>query len=131
MDELGFPELSTEQIELLCQTAEDAARKSILSKVSNKDIDRLDIAVEVEKEALKRLEANPEDVQSYYNPYRILIETYENLKDYNKLLEIWQRLGQMYPNDRNVKSNIAKYANLARKDRVQVDSVPKPDTSRK
>jgi len=48
MDELGFPELSTEQIELLCQTAEDAARKSILSKVSNKDIDRLDIAVEVE-----------------------------------------------------------------------------------
>jgi hypothetical protein len=48
MDELGFPELSTEQIELLCQTAEDAARRSILSKVSNKDIDRLDIAVEVE-----------------------------------------------------------------------------------
>lgn len=48
MDELGFPELSTEQIELLCQTAEDAARKFILSKVSIKDIDRLDIAVEVE-----------------------------------------------------------------------------------
>ena len=48
MGELGFPELSTEQIELLCQTTEDAARKHILSKVSNKDIDRLEIAVEVE-----------------------------------------------------------------------------------
>jgi hypothetical protein len=48
MGELGFPELSTEQIELLCQTAEDAARKSILSKVSAKDVERLDIAVEVE-----------------------------------------------------------------------------------
>ena len=48
MGELGFPELSTEQIELLCQTAEDSARKFILSKVSNKDVDRLDIAVEVE-----------------------------------------------------------------------------------
>lgn len=48
MGELGFPELSAEQIELLCQTAEEAARKSILSKVSNKDIERLDIAVEVE-----------------------------------------------------------------------------------
>jgi hypothetical protein len=46
--ELGFPELSTEQIELLCQTAEDAARKSILSKVSAKDVERLDISVEVE-----------------------------------------------------------------------------------
>ena len=48
MGELGFPELSTEQIELLCQTTEDAARKYILSIVSSKDVDRLDIAVEVE-----------------------------------------------------------------------------------
>ena len=48
MGELGFPELSTEQIELLCQTTEDTARKFILSKVSAKDVDRLDIAVEVE-----------------------------------------------------------------------------------
>ncbi len=48
MGELGFPELSTEQIELLCQTTEDAARKYILSKVSSKNVDRLDIAVEVE-----------------------------------------------------------------------------------
>ncbi len=48
MVELGIPELTTEQIELLCQTAEDAAKKNVLSKVSNKKIDQLDIAVEVE-----------------------------------------------------------------------------------
>ena len=48
MGELNFPELSTEQIELLCQAAEDAARKTIYAKVSAKDVDRLDIAVEVE-----------------------------------------------------------------------------------
>jgi hypothetical protein len=48
MVELGFPELTTEQIELLCQTAENAARKHILSKLSNKDVDRLDISVEAE-----------------------------------------------------------------------------------
>ena len=46
--ELGFPELTTEQIELLCQTAEDAARKHVLSKVSLKDIDILDISVEAD-----------------------------------------------------------------------------------
>jgi hypothetical protein len=46
--ELGFPELTTEQIETLCSTAENAARKYILSKVSNKDIDRLDISVEAD-----------------------------------------------------------------------------------
>ena len=46
--ELGFPELTTEQIELLCSTAEDAARKYVLSKVSLKDIDLLDISVEAD-----------------------------------------------------------------------------------
>lgn len=48
MVELGIPELTTEQIELLCSTAEDAARKYVLSKVSHKDIDRLDISVEAD-----------------------------------------------------------------------------------
>ena len=48
MVELGFPELTTEQIELLCSMAEDAARKYVLSKVSHKDLDRLDISVEAD-----------------------------------------------------------------------------------
>jgi DNA-binding protein YbaB len=46
--ELGIPELSTEQIETLCSTAENAARKYVLSKVSSKMVDRLDISVEAE-----------------------------------------------------------------------------------
>jgi Protein of unknown function (DUF3194) len=48
LDELGIPELSTEQIETLCQTAEDAARKWVLAKVSSKMVDKLDISVEAE-----------------------------------------------------------------------------------
>ena len=48
MVELSIPELTTEQTELLCQTAENAAKKHILSKVSNKQIHRLDICVEAE-----------------------------------------------------------------------------------
>jgi hypothetical protein len=48
MVELGIPELTTEQIETLCSTAEDAARKYVLSKVSKKDIERLDISVEAD-----------------------------------------------------------------------------------
>jgi hypothetical protein len=46
--ELGIPELTTEQIEELCQIAENAARNHILSKVSNKQIEQLDICVEAE-----------------------------------------------------------------------------------
>jgi len=48
MVELGFSELTTQQMELLCQTAENAANKHILSNVSSKNIERLDISVEVE-----------------------------------------------------------------------------------
>jgi uncharacterized protein DUF3194 len=44
--ELGIPELTTEQIETLCSTAENAARKHFLSKVSSKMIEKLDISVE-------------------------------------------------------------------------------------
>jgi len=47
MVDLGIPELTTEQIELLCQTAEEAAKNFILSKVAVKNLDTLDIAVEV------------------------------------------------------------------------------------
>ncbi len=48
MVELGIPELSTEQIETLCATAENAARKHVLSKVSSRMVERLDISVEAE-----------------------------------------------------------------------------------
>ncbi len=46
MVELGLPDLTTKQIEILCSTAENAARKYVLSKVSSKMVDRLDISVE-------------------------------------------------------------------------------------
>jgi len=72
-----------------------------------------EIANEVEKNALLALEQNPGDVNSYYNPYRLLLETYENLKDYNKLVGIWQRLEVLYPNDQSVKASIQKYQQLA------------------
>ena len=46
MVELGIPELTTEQIETLCSTAENAARKYVLSKVQSKMVDKLNISVE-------------------------------------------------------------------------------------
>jgi len=44
--ELGIPELTTEQIETLCSTTENAARKYVLSKVHSKMVDKLNICVE-------------------------------------------------------------------------------------
>ena len=48
VEELGLPDLTTEQIEMLCATAENAARKYILSKVSSKMVEKLNISVEVD-----------------------------------------------------------------------------------
>jgi len=81
---------------------------------------------EVEKQALQSLEENPADVQSYYNPYRILIDTYEKQKEYAKLADIWQRIQSIYPNDPSVQSNIEKYRNLAKQSvsgEVKADTV--------
>ena len=47
MEELGIPDLTTEQIEMLC-TAENAARKHILSKVPSKMVEKLNISVEAD-----------------------------------------------------------------------------------
>ena len=46
--ELGIPELTDEQIEEACATAENAARKHILSKVTQKLLEKLDISAEAE-----------------------------------------------------------------------------------
>ena len=46
MEELGLPDLTTDQIETLCSTAENAARKHILSKLPLKMVDKLNISVE-------------------------------------------------------------------------------------
>jgi hypothetical protein len=48
VEELGVPDLTTEQIETLCSTAEDAARKHVLSKVPFKMVEKLDISVDAE-----------------------------------------------------------------------------------
>ncbi len=71
-----------------------------------------EIAADVEKKALKQIEENPGDVQSYYNPYRILLDTYGNLKAYGKLYDLWLKIQTMYPNDPQVKANVEKYKRI-------------------
>ena len=48
MEELGLPELTSEQIEELCTIAEEAAREFVLSKVPSKRIETINISVEAE-----------------------------------------------------------------------------------
>jgi hypothetical protein len=48
VEELGLPELTTEQIEKLCSIAEEAAREHVLSKVPPKRIETLNVTIEAE-----------------------------------------------------------------------------------
>jgi hypothetical protein len=48
VEELGIPDLTTEQIEMLCLTAENAARKHVLLKVPSKNVEKLNISVEAD-----------------------------------------------------------------------------------
>ena len=46
--ELGIPELTDDQIEAVSREAENAARKHIFSKISQKIVEKLNIIVEAE-----------------------------------------------------------------------------------
>ncbi len=46
MEDLGIPELTNEQIEELCIIAETAARKYVYSRVSKKNVEKLDVSAE-------------------------------------------------------------------------------------
>ena len=48
VEEIGLPELTADQIEALCLTAENAARKHILAEVSSKMVERLNVSVEAD-----------------------------------------------------------------------------------
>lgn len=48
MEQLGLPEFTSEQIEELCNTAEEAARKYVLSKIPSKKVEVLNVSAEAE-----------------------------------------------------------------------------------
>jgi hypothetical protein len=71
-----------------------------------------EIAKYIEINALKSISQNPQDVNSYYNPYTLLLEVYENLNEYGKAVGILQKLKTFYPNDPSINELIQKYDSL-------------------
>jgi tetratricopeptide (TPR) repeat protein len=60
----------------------------------------------VEAEALEVLKKNPNDIQSYWNPYKLLMDIYEARGDYSKALDILYQLDRISPNSPEVKQKI-------------------------
>lgn len=71
------------------------------------------IAAEVEEKAWERMAKDPTDTQSMYNPYRMLFMIYESQGNYKKLVELYQQLAKVFPNDPNIRTEIERYQRMA------------------
>lgn len=79
-----------------------------------------ELASEIEAGALKSLEANPSNIGGDYNPYFVLKQIYDNLGEYDKFLNILQKLKAIAPNDPSVDRLIDQYTKLANKNKLEV-----------
>jgi hypothetical protein len=82
-------------------------------------------AKDIEEMALKQIDRNPGDTQSYYNPYRVLIDTYENLHEYGKLADLWERLSIMFPGEKSYQDYAKKYRTMAEQKLIAPDTLSK------
>lgn len=65
-----------------------------------------EFAKNVEEKALQDLQRNPTDIQSYYNPYRLLLDIYEIRGDDKSTLDLLMRIDKITPNSPEVKMKI-------------------------
>ncbi len=77
----------------------------LYNKIGNKQ--KFDeFSEDVINRAENELKTNPENIQSYYNPYRILLDLFETRKEYQRALDLLNTLQTMSPNDPNIKQKI-------------------------
>ncbi|OYV87876.1 MAG: hypothetical protein B7Z63_01730, partial [Ignavibacteriae bacterium 37-53-5] len=81
----------------------------------------------VEKGALNAIKENPNDVQSYYNPYRILMDLYSEENEYQKSIDLLESLQALYPNERSITTQIERLKEQM-KMRANPDTAAKPIT---
>ncbi len=65
-----------------------------------------EMAAEIEPACLSLIEKGEVNMNSYYNPYRALLDLYEITKEHNKSLNILRQLAVKYPTDPGLKQRI-------------------------
>ena len=64
------------------------------------------MGAEIEPECQRLIASGGVNLNSYYNPYRALIDLYEMTKEYNKSLELFRKLAVLYPKDPGIQQRI-------------------------
>jgi hypothetical protein len=78
-----------------------------------------ELANELEGVARGLIASGQANVNSYYNPYRVLLDIYETRKEYRKSLELLQSLQGQFPNDTNLRNRIEQLkAQVAQMDSI-------------
>jgi hypothetical protein len=67
-----------------------------------------ELAADLEPECRKLVESRQGNLNSYYNPYRVLFDIYQFRKEYDKSLALLKELAQSYPNDPGIKQRITE-----------------------
>jgi hypothetical protein len=65
-----------------------------------------ELSVFVEQSAIAEMQRNPNDISTYWNPYKILIDIYEGRDEYGKAIDILTRLDRLSPGSPEVKMKI-------------------------
>jgi hypothetical protein len=69
-------------------------------------------ASEVEKICLRLIDQGYTDMQSYYNPYRVLLDIYDARQDYAQAIDILSRIQSIYPNDPSIRNRKQQYETM-------------------
>ncbi len=83
-----------------------------------------ELANEAEAACLKMIQEGKGNVNSYWNPYRVLLDIYEVRKEHAKTLDVLKGLQAQYPNDQGLKVRIQQT-----EDRISAEQSGKADTT--
>ncbi len=75
-----------------------------------------ELMAEVEPECLTALDRGEYNTNSAYSPFRVLLELYDNRKEYQKAIDLLKRLQSVIPNDPGIQQRIAMYEGMMKSD---------------
>lgn len=78
-------------------------------------VDRIkELEAEIEKECWPMIDKGNVDMNSYYNPYRSLIDIYDMTGEHDKSLKVFRKLAEIYPKDPSIKNKIQELESLSK-----------------
>ena len=77
-----------------------------------------EMAQEIEPACLSLIEKGEVEINSYYNPYRSLLDLYEMTKEQDKTLNILRKLAVLYPKDPGINQRIQMLEQMSKQPAV-------------